>query len=333
MRSRRFAFTLIELLVVIAIIAILIGLLLPAVQKVRAAAARLQCQNHLKQLALANHGYHDAQETFPPGLTMPGAVPNPRYTSLMVELLPYIEQATLYQRWDFLFPGNNLLLPNGPGTVKLSVLVCPAEIVAQNPVPAASGQAAGVTTYAGNGGIRPLPLSQATVDGIFHTTGAMSRPRANQTPTRMLAITDGTSNTLLLGERRIGDPALDSYLTAPVSPAPNPPMEPFFASMIYAPFGPWAAGTVTLGALMPINYFHGQAYVPPTPPALPTPVDGNALTQSIENRFGAYGSNHTGGVNVAMADGSVRFLRDTIRPVTLAALATRSGGETVSVDD
>src|SRR5262245_45927904 len=107
--NRRRAFTLIELLVVIAIIAVLIGLLLPAVQKVREAANRTRCLNNLKQLALAAHSYHTDQGKFPPGRWQNNIWSKPKYRgySLFVALLPYIEQQALYQKWDFNDPLNN----------------------------------------------------------------------------------------------------------------------------------------------------------------------------------------------------------------------------------
>jgi prepilin-type N-terminal cleavage/methylation domain-containing protein len=100
----RSGFTLIELLVVITIIGVLVGLLLPAVQKVREAANQIRCQNNLKQLAVAVHGYHDAQGSFPPGLHMGVNIGGGRYaegTTWMVELLPYIEQDNLHHQWDY----------------------------------------------------------------------------------------------------------------------------------------------------------------------------------------------------------------------------------------
>src|SRR5262245_59310818 len=133
----RAAFTLIELLVVIGIIAVLIGLLLSAVQKVRAAAARLQCSNNLKQLALGMHNYHDAMGRFPAGAITVGSAGGGPYaggTILWVESLPYLEQDNLKRRWDYADSRNNLAGGNRATTaLVLAVLVCPSDWIPQQP--------------------------------------------------------------------------------------------------------------------------------------------------------------------------------------------------------
>src|SRR5713101_5478559 len=111
LRTRRRAFTLIELLVVIGIIAVLIGLLLPAVQKIRAAAARMQCANNLKQWGLAAHNYHNNNSKFPPGINKNS--PDPRRFNWIIALLPYIDQDNVGRRWDFNNFGNNQIGPDG----------------------------------------------------------------------------------------------------------------------------------------------------------------------------------------------------------------------------
>jgi prepilin-type N-terminal cleavage/methylation domain-containing protein/prepilin-type processing-associated H-X9-DG protein len=331
MRSLRAAFTLIELLVVIAIIAILIGLLLPAVQKVREAASRMKCQSQLKQLALAAHNYHDTNERFPPGAQL-GA---PRFTTLFVELLPFIEQSPLYNQWDFVNVTNNYSGTPARAGMVLTVLVCPSQTL-QN------GGTAAMTTYGGNGGIKVYPASRATVDGIFCTTGPSSEPNKGQMAVRMLDITDGTSNTLLFGERVVGDLALDSFLNAPagvITPTPVPPIQSSAAYAIWAPPPGVNAIAGLLGAEVSINYSQPYGWSPPPPPPLggnPLPPPPVPWTNSLDllwwGRLGAYGSFHTGGVNVARADGSVRFLQNSTTIQMLQAMSTRSGGEIVIIE-
>ena len=332
-RSARRGFTLIELLVVIAIIAVLIGLLLPAVQKVREAAARASCSNNLKQLALAAHNYHDVNNRFPGAAEVGG----PRFTSLFVELLPFIEQAPLYNSWDFTNPSNNYSGPTGRAATVLAVHVCPSTPFDQNPARAGS-VSFGLTMYGGNGGTKAFPPAQATADGMFHLTGPGSQPRANQTGVNILAVTDGTSGTILFGERVVGDPNLDSYLLAPITPAPDPPIQAMTGYCAWAPPpGPNAsAGLLSAQAFInsrfPTYWQPPPVPPPPLPPTPPPPVPWGPLSSLWWARLGAYGSFHPGGVNVAMADGSVRFLRDTTPQTTLWFLSTRSGGEVVPGD-
>lgn len=317
----RRAFTLIELLVVIAIIAVLIGLLLPAVQKVREAASRVKCQNQLKQIALAAHSYHDVSEQFPVGVAFPDRYG--RNTSLFVELLPYLEQGSLHARWDFANPANNHGGPTSLAATPLPMLVCPSAGLNENPISFGSNSL-GITTYGGNAGFKAFPESRATHDGIFDYTRT----------TRILAVRDGTTNTLLFGERLIGDGNLDSYQTAPWETPPNPPLE---ASTAYTGWarspGPNAAAGLLLATRGPLNSGFAERYEPPAPtfPPIPPPtVAWGPLSEPAWDRLSAYGSRHAGGVNFSFADGSVRFLLNSTNYDVMVYRSTRDGGEVIA---
>ena len=325
MRPLRKAFTLIELLVVIAIIAILIALLLPAVQKVRETASRVRCQNNLKQIALAAHAHHDQTQYLPPGIAHPG--PDGRTTSLFVELLPFVEQAPLYARWDAANPTSNYGGPDTTAAAPIATFVCPSSGIAENPTRLGS-TLFGVTTYGGNGGTKTFPPGRATHDGLFDYATATSR---NQT--RLTDATDGTSNTLLFGERLIGDSNYDSWQLAPFDTPPNPPLQASGAHVAWAaPPGPNAGGGYLLAGNVPLNAGYPEKYEPGNPPNPAQTVSWDGMKEKMWDRISGYGSRHPGGVNVALADGSVRFLRQSVPVPTLVGLSTRAGGEVVSAD-
>ena len=299
--TRRKAFTLVELLVVIAIIGILVALLLPAIQAAREAARRTSCINNLKQLALATQNYHDTHRAFPAGgfnWSTPPGQPNPpkyRNVSLFVLMLPQIEQGPLSASWDFNDPWQNVLA--GRAATILDTLICPSDYLLSKIAVDNNGRQFGMTSYGGNGGVQSYQPANATRDGIFYMNSAV----------RIADIVDGASTTLLFGERYHRD--VDYDLNAGT-----------FTKM--AGWGYWCPssgapgmGDVTLGTMIPINYRH------------PTGVAVNATYE--ERRITAMGSGHSGGCNVALADGSTRFVSESVDNTTLRALSTRAGGETI----
>jgi len=319
-RSRD-GFTLIELLVVIAIIAVLIALLLPAVQAARAAARRIQCVNNLKQLALATHNYESTHTVFPPGQMKIGYATKPKFRgfSLFVNMLPFLEQSALYNRWNFADPLGNSDGTTSNTSVIVNTLLCPADVIPQNPVQSTSSWY-GVTSYGGNGGTQSHPPASISSDGIFFATGPAA-PGFNQV--RIAEVTDGLSNTLFFGERNHVDPNYDTFV------APGWVIEPM------GQWGWWAASggnyglsDVTMSTLAPINYKLGFNYN-----NMPSYVDGTAGFATYDAlRVCSFGSQHPGGANFAMGDGSVRFIKDTTAQAVLHALGTRAGGEALSSD-
>jgi prepilin-type N-terminal cleavage/methylation domain-containing protein/prepilin-type processing-associated H-X9-DG protein len=325
MRMRR-GFTLIELLVVIAIIVLLLALLLPAVQKVRAAVDRLRCGNSLRQLAIATHNYHNDLGSFPPGVKQLPFPPPTRFRgySLFVYLLPYLEEDNLFRRWDFVNPLNNTNGGTNSRTATIhKILLCPSDILPRNPVVDNNNRWYGMTSYGGNGGVRSFDPSVATVNGVFHDTGPASEPNVNQKPVRIADIYDGTSNTILFGERNHDDPNYDSFAAAGLTNAPS-----------MADWGWWAPsggrlaiGHVTMSGFAPINYHIPFRYGDPGAPS------STAGFKSFEDlRVCAWGSKHPGGANFAFADGSTHFLSETLTLAELQSLCTRNGSETILVD-
>jgi prepilin-type N-terminal cleavage/methylation domain-containing protein/prepilin-type processing-associated H-X9-DG protein len=330
---RRRGFTLIELLVVIAIIAILIGLLVPAVQKVREASARTQCLNNLKQLGVAAHGYHDTHKRFPPGLSQSRNASGQFHgASLFVFMLPHMEQSPLAARWDHTNYLNNV---TGGATSRtatvLPLLLCPSDTVTNAPVvytKATPAQHYGPTSYGGNGGTRSYFPSSSTADGVFFTTGPNSAPRTNQAPVRIGDIRDGTSGTLLFGERHHFDPNFDSF--SPVGGSPVGYTDEILIWAWWAPSGGFnGIGDVTMSAFVPINYKHPFNYANRATASPPVTNATNSFFIWQDRRLCAWGSGHGGGANFCLADGSVRFIAESIPLVTLQALGTRVGGEVV----
>jgi prepilin-type N-terminal cleavage/methylation domain-containing protein/prepilin-type processing-associated H-X9-DG protein len=314
-RHRR-GFTLIELLVVIAIIGILIALLLPAVQKVREAANRMSCTNNLKQVALALHNYHDARGSFPVGFHLAVNQGGDLWTdgtTWWVETFPYFEQGNLSNRWDIDDYRNNLVGgTRATAAQPVKVLLCPSDPL-PNPVfsyTAIGPQNAwrngyyGLSSYGGNAGRRSAGNPQTAPqiwDGILFGDSRI----------RITDVTDGTSTTLLLGERYHRDPEFDRITQGTEN-------GPIARLGIWAFVVSTAARNLTLSPPVPINY-----QVAPSVPL------GDTLT--ILNRVCAYGSAHPGGANFAFADGSVRFLSDQTDLSSLQALSTRAGGEAVAI--
>ena len=354
-------FTLIELLVVIAIIAVLIALLLPAVQAAREAARRMQCTNNLKQIALACHNYEDTHSCFPSGTYYMYPTSCNRWKqgpSFYLSLLPYIEQGTLANAYNFsLHPyvaDNSTMQGTG-----ISALWCPSDPDVSTPVVSNMprnylGSCSGVSgtqannwsfyhvTYAGSAGVFPAypsgPSGGCTgcdpnyssilgqANGIIHFGST----------TKIAAITDGTSNTFLLAERNF-------HLIQPTS-----------AQQVWFFWFSGAYSDTMFTTLYPVNptkSITGEAQ------DFDVPGGGNATEE-------AAGSNHPGGANFAFCDGSVRFVKDSIQswpinPTTYLpngvtyngagvatsysvaagtpygvyqALSTRNGGEVIGAD-
>ena len=330
---QRRGFTLIELLVVIAIIAILIGLLLPAVQKVREAAARMSCSNNLHQLGLALHNYEGGNGKWPP--LYPGTAPGStafdyKYTwSVLAQLNPYLEQTNIYNTMDLtqpMYDAANLITTQNRFAVvqKVSLFLCPAD----RGVPVSSAYGVtdmGPTNYVAchgsgvSGGGYGSPIA---ADGVFPAVNGV----------KITEITDGTSNTAAMSESILGDGAEIS----PTQPGDEKVAYKYLGYTGTLPSDTNCAGSPSSwngynrrgfmwasGEARCVSYNHYY-----TPNSKNFDCVANDPTKTyISVGYRAARSRHTGGVNVLLADGSVRFVQDSISLETWRSLSTRAGGE------
>lgn len=337
-KTRR-GFTLIELLVVIAIIGVLIALLLPAVQAAREAARRAQCVNNLKQIGIGLHNYHDVQGAFPIGVQAYASYDNGTACSLgylrshtaLTAILPQLEQGVVYNAINFIFAaGGGAQYGISPGRTQSTALltrinsyICPSENSQQVPyqIPGQSNNPYSWTSYAANAGTwdifrwylgcGPGPAYPDS-DGAFAWEYAYNISR----------ILDGTSNTIFYGEtsRFLNDSS------------------PLWNEWTRAAWFGTSVGGVTRpqGMALVVPRINANQLIPDAPSQSSSTVWTGGLWDNnpIYYQFGQFGfrSNHPGGANFLFGDGSVKFLKQSISPVTYFALGTKAGGETISAD-
>jgi prepilin-type N-terminal cleavage/methylation domain-containing protein/prepilin-type processing-associated H-X9-DG protein len=348
MRARRRGFTLIELLVVIAIIAILIGLLLPAVQKIREAAARMSCTNNLKQIGLSAHNYESAYGWLPPGS---GDRPSGATSeaSILAILLPYMEQSNKYNQWDFTLDVNSSA-KNEPARIQdVKSYLCPSD-GAPGGINYGNGLY-GRSNYYGNiGTTADARSTESNRVGIFNFQFDASGRVSSHL--RITAVSDGTSNTAMFSETKRStvnggswpvhgddynptniyllpdtDPGWSNYTpqTGPLFDESGTPA--LFPGPTYR-CNAWDYGPTSRISYRGWQYYRNipemQTYTHTVPPNYQGYDCGN---YSITGAHIAARSYHSGGVNVCFTDGSVHFITNNINFATWQALGTRSGGE------
>ena len=310
----RTAFTLIELLVVIAIIAVLIGLLLPAVQKVREAASRMKCSNNLKQLALATHSYESTEATLPAGDYVAFGTGQTRGTNWYILLLPHMEAGNVLESVNYNLQATgfayNQFNTIGPTTV-LPFGRCPSNSSPQ-----------WARDYFAVQGAKDRKYGNVISRGFLHDDGVLGVYRGR----KFAEIPDGTSNTLMLGENYLGivygaeDNGSGGVASVPTTAA--------IAGL--APWW-WGGGGDTTGD-RPVNPTRSVLTLNAPindPRYFPGGANHNVGNRAHDHPFS---SQHTGGAMFGFADGHIQFVRDSIDLTTYQAAGSRNGGESTNLD-
>jgi prepilin-type N-terminal cleavage/methylation domain-containing protein len=350
--THRNGFTLIELLVVIAIIAVLIALLLPAVQSAREAARRIDCTNNLKQFGLALHNYHDSYSCFPFGkggdymASIPSAPVYARW-STHSQILGFLEQQNLFNAINFNLPPETpdvsltgmsfeppYLDPNRENStisrVTLSTCLCPSD-------PATGGSWPAGNSYMINEGGWLCDACEQ-YPPMVGPLGIPRGPFYNRSSVRMASLTDGSSQTAFLAEKRRGqgmpDPKSDLYgmsnaTTLSQTYQQCTSLNPLTATILTSRMGAaWAVGAMTC-----IEYNHVSGPNTRSCGAMMGGMMGGPtamVNMAVQIPPSSY---HPGGVNVLIGDGSVRFIKDSIALNVWQGLGTRNGGEVISASD
>jgi prepilin-type N-terminal cleavage/methylation domain-containing protein/prepilin-type processing-associated H-X9-DG protein len=349
---RRRGFTLIELLVVIAIIAVLIALLLPAVQAAREAARRAQCVNNLKQIGLALHNYHDVNGAFPMGSGQCQYWPVGSYLSknglsAHASMLPQMEQNAIYNAINFSFgieDGSTAMpwpIQATAAQSQISVFVCPSDLYAGDYVTNSNNYFGSVgtttyyvnqatTTYPNVGAMNALPSTGLFAYGMSYT---------------MSSIIDGTSNTIAFCESTVGNPngalgqvnigltGVGAVASAQVLDVKT--IQPATVAALAACNQAWVSRSGAVDDQRGKNWIHGSmAFTLFNTVALPNSANWTYCSNQTGSTatFSEADSYHSGGVNTLMADGSVRFIKNTVSQATWWSLGTRNGSEVLSAD-
>jgi len=312
------AFTLVELLVVIAIIGILVALLLPAVQTARESARRTQCANNVKQIGLAFHHYHDTHRVFPPAYVIqPGGgalngTPDPTTRDAGpgwawgTLLLPYLEQTSLYDAFDFSRPCWDAANA-APARTPLGVFTCPsAPGRTDQPFNVVSGNGSTLATFARSCYVVNAGQDEPWLHAVDSYEGLADGPLYRNSRTSVADVLDGLSSTVFLGEHH---PVLSDKTWVGVVPTATVCPKPAFA------FGPCEPAAILVNCHSgPCSYANPPTIHPP-----------NSWTSAPCQMF----AEHPGGCNVMLGDGSVRFISEDIHQPTWAAMSSRAKGDIV----